>query len=66
MRIAEIEFIQALTSTQLASIIPVIEDGLEIQKIKCLASPDEEIRNRISDTCVLLSFLYFRQIQRQS
>jgi hypothetical protein len=62
MRITEIEFIKALTPTQVSHIIPILEDGLELQKLKYLATRDEQLRIVISDGCVLLSFLYFRSL----
>lgn len=62
MRISEIAFIKALDVTETNRIIPVLEAGLEIYKLKLLAEPTDETRSRISDTCVLLSFLYYRRV----
>jgi hypothetical protein len=62
MRIAEIEFIKALSPTQVSSIILLLEKGLELHKLEYLATRDEQSGTEISDGCVLLSFLYFRQL----
>lgn len=62
MRIAEIEFIKALSNTQVSNMIPVLEKGLEITKMEYIATRDETLRMGISDSCVFLSFLYFRQM----
>jgi hypothetical protein len=62
MRIAEIEFIKSLSKSQVSNIIPVLEKGLEIQKLEYIATQDINTGRQISDTCILLSFLYFRQL----
>lgn len=63
MRLYEIDFIKALKPTQVSEIIPVIEAGLEFYKLKQAANPyDEQTSNRISNTCVLLSFLYYLRV----
>lgn len=63
MKIAEIEFIKAMTPVQVSNIIVLLEKGLEIHKMEYLATRDPQTRSEISDGCVLLSFLYFRQLR---
>jgi hypothetical protein len=62
MRIAEIEFIKALSPTQVSSIILLLEKGIELHKLEYIATCEEQMRADISDGCALLSFLYFRQL----
>lgn len=62
MRIAEIEFIKALSNAQVTSLISILEKGLEVSKVEYIATQDDELRSAISDGCILLSFLYFRSL----
>jgi len=57
-------FIESLHSTQLTNIIATLEKGMELDKLEYLATNDPKTRTRISDSCLLLSFLYFRQMSR--
>lgn len=54
--------IELLTPTQLSNIIPVIEQGLEFEQLKYPATKDPIALSRITDTCLLLSSLYVRQL----
>ena len=54
--------LSTLTDSQIESLIPVIEQGMELDKLTYIATRDEALRDRISDTCVFLSVLYFRRI----
>ena len=56
------KLIETLTPTQLSHIIPVIEQGLEFEKLKYPATKDLESLDRITDTCLFLSSLYLRQL----
>lgn len=53
---------ETLNASQIANIIPVIEQGIELEKATYLATRDPESRSRISDSCVFLSELYIRQM----
>lgn len=54
-------FFESLSITEISRITSVIEKGLEVERLEYLASQDPEVRDRISDTCFFLSFLYFWQ-----
>lgn len=54
------QFMNVLSYLDATAIIPVIENGLELEKLKYLATHDPQSQQRITDTTVLLSFLYFR------
>lgn len=56
------KLIDSLTPSQLSNIIPVIEQGLELEKATYLATKDPDSRRRIADTCFHLSLLYVRQL----
>lgn len=56
------KFVESLTSSQLDHLIPVIEQGLEFEKLQYIATKDPESRCRIADTCIALNFLYIRKL----
>jgi hypothetical protein len=66
MRMAEIEFVKALSLAQVSNIIPIIEKGIELQKLETIATKDPEARGQVSDASILLSFLYFRTLQESA
>lgn len=55
-------FIETLTPKQISHIIPILEQGLELEKVKYLATKDPSARPRIADSCVFLSSLRVRQL----
>lgn len=57
-----IKIIESLSFAQISNIIPVIEQGLELEKVEYLATKDPVLRTRIADTSVFLSLLYFRKL----
>ena len=56
------KFIESLSFVQISNIIPVIEQGLELEKVEYIATKDPAVRARIADTSVFLSLLYFRKM----
>jgi hypothetical protein len=64
--IATLEFMKALSNTKGSNIIPILEKGIEIEKMEYIATQDIDSLNRISDACVLLSFLYFELIIKKA
>lgn len=57
-----IRVFESLSPSHLNNIIPVIEQGLELEKATYLATKDPASRCKISDTCFLLSLLHARQL----
>jgi len=59
-----IEFIEALSKCKAQNLIDLMEKGLEVEKLEQLATNNPTSMDRISDGCVFLSFLYFRNFNR--
>lgn len=62
MRNGGLAIFEALTSTELSHIIPVIEEGLALTELQYRATREEHLRERITNTCILVSFLRFRKL----
>lgn len=58
----ENNILQVLTMVPPQALIPVIEKGLEIQKLEFQANPDERANECIRYSRAVLSFLYARKL----
>ena len=56
-----IRILQELTFDQITNIIPVLEKGIEIEKLHYLLNQDTEVQKRIVDAQSLLTFLPLRK-----
>lgn len=56
-----LKIFEALTTTELSHIIPVIQKGLELEKLEFIVNKDQKIRDRIFDTELLLTYLHLRK-----
>lgn len=56
-----IRLLQELTADQITNIIPVLEKGIEIEKLHYLLNHDTEAQKRIVDAQSLLTFLTLRK-----
>lgn len=55
--------LHAVRMIDLSAVIPVIEQGLEIQKMHYAATRSDESLRSIKETQMLLSFFYIRRIK---
>lgn len=62
MRNGGLQTFTALAYTKRKNIIKLLEKAIEIEKIEYLATHDQESMDRISDGCVVLTCLYFRDV----
>lgn len=63
MRNGGIKVFQALTTAELSNIIPVIEKGLELERLEQMANKESKATHRrIYDTELLLTFLHLRKL----
>lgn len=56
------QLFETLTPEQISNIIPVVERGLDLERIEYLATQNPEARGRIADSSVFLSLLRARQL----
>jgi hypothetical protein len=54
----QIRVLEGLKKIDLSSVIPVVHQGIEIEKLNQCVNPDEIKDNRIRETKILLNLLY--------
>lgn len=56
------KLMEALSLIDPAIVIPVIERGLEIEKLELIVNKSETTQRRINETQLLLSFLHLQRL----
>lgn len=57
-----LQFFEALDQTKRSNIISLLETAIELENATCLATHDDDTRDRVSDGCIFLAFLRFGEI----